>query len=107
MIDGEQGTVWIKVGTGYRGQSLRPLFFFVIEPGKIYEYRISLWETSTVFKAGHRIRLEVSSSNFPRYARNLNTGNHLGTSADMKIAEQTIHHDARHPSVLVLPVIPR
>ena len=79
----------------------------LIAPGKIYEYRISLWETSTVFKAGHRIRLEVSSSNFPRYARNLNTGNRLGTSAETKIAEQTIHHGVRYPSALVLPVIPR
>ena len=79
----------------------------LIEPGKIYEYRISLWETSTVFKAGHRVRLEISSSNFPRYARNLNTGNRLGTSAETKIAEQTIHHDGQYPSALVLPVIPR
>ena len=79
----------------------------LIEPGKIYEYRISLWETSTVFKAGHRIRLEISSSNFPRYARNLNTGNRLGASAETKIAEQTIHHDGQYPSALVLPVIPR
>ena len=77
-----------------------------IEPGEIYEYTISLWETSMVFKAGHRIRLEVSSSNFPRYARNLNTGLPLGTSDEMKEATQTVFHDARHASHLVLPIIP-
>ncbi len=55
-----------------------------IEPGKIYEYTISLWETSNVFKAGNRIRLEVTSSNFPRYARNQNTGLPLGTTPKSK-----------------------
>ncbi len=77
-----------------------------IEPGKIYEYAISLWATSNVFKAGHRIRVEVSSSDFPRYARNLNTGNRSGMSAEMLKARQTIHHSKQYPSRLVLPVIP-
>ena len=77
-----------------------------IEPGKVYEYSINLWETSNVFKAGHRIRLEVSSSDFPRYARNLNTGNRSGMSAEILKARQTIHHSKRYPSRLVLPVIP-
>lgn len=78
----------------------------LIEPGKIYEYEISLWETSNVFKKGHRIQLEIASSNFPRYVRNQNTGLPLGTSAETKIAEQTIYHDAEHPSQLILPIIP-
>jgi len=77
-----------------------------VEPGKVYEYTISLWETSNVFKAGHRIRLEVSSSNFPRYARNQNTGEPFGMSAETKIAEQTIYHNDQYPSQLILPVIP-
>ena len=77
-----------------------------IEPGKVYEYTVSLWETSNVFKAGHRIRLEVSSSDYPRYARNLNTGNRPGLSAEMVKARQTIYHNERYPSRLVLPVIP-
>jgi len=77
-----------------------------IEPGRVYEYSISLWETSQVFAKGHRIRLEVSSSNFPRYARNQNTGLPLGTSAEIKTASQTIFHDAKHPSHLILPLIP-
>jgi len=79
----------------------------LITPGKVYEYRISLWETSNVFKAGHRIRIEVSSSNFPRYARNLNTGKNFATDTEIKTAVQTIYHDRDHPSALVLPVIPR
>jgi putative CocE/NonD family hydrolase len=77
-----------------------------IEPGKVYEYSISLWETSQLFRAGHRIRLEVSSSNFPRYARNQNTGLPFGTSAEIKTADQTIFHDADRPSRLILPIIP-
>ena len=77
-----------------------------IEPGKVYEYTVSLWETSNVFKAGHRLRLEVSSSDFPRYARNLNTGKPSGLSAEIKRASQTIYHNERYPSRLVLPVIP-
>ena len=78
-----------------------------IEPGKIYEYSIDLWATSNLFKAGHRIRLYVSSSNFPRFDRNLNTGEPGGGSARMVKAQQRIYHDAQHPSALVLPVIPR
>lgn len=78
-----------------------------IEPGKIYKYTIDLWSTSNVFKAGHRIRVYVSSSNFPRFNRNLNTGEAtLGGSKSNK-AKQTIYHDAEHPSAIVLPVIPR
>jgi len=76
-----------------------------IKPGQIYGLTVSLWETSNVFKKGHRLRLEVSSSNFPRFARNQNTGLPFGTSAKMVKAEQTIYHDADHPSHLILPVI--
>jgi uncharacterized protein len=78
-----------------------------IEPGKIYEYDIDLWATSNLFKAGHRIRLAISSSNFPRFDRNLNTGEPaLGATRQLK-AQQKLYHDAAHPSALVLPVIPR
>jgi putative CocE/NonD family hydrolase len=78
-----------------------------IEPGKIYEYNIDLWATSNVFKAGHRIRLSISSSNFPRFNRNLNTGEPIRGSTRLVKATQTIYHDAEHSSALVLPVIPR
>lgn len=78
-----------------------------IEPGKIYKYTIDLWATANLFKAGHRIRLYVSSSNFPRFNRNLNTGEQNLGATTMQKATQTIYHDPAHPSALVLPVIPR
>lgn len=77
-----------------------------IVPGKVYEYAIDLWATSNVFKAGHIVRLYISSSNFPRFNRNLNTGEMIAGSARMIKASQKIYHDAKHPSALVLPVIP-
>ena len=75
------------------------------EPGKVYEYNIELRPTSNVFFAGHRLRVEISSSNFPRYDRNLNT-KILGGSAEMVTAKQTIYHNNKYPSCIVLPVIP-
>ena len=66
-----------------------------------------MWETSNVFKAGHRIRVDLTSSNFPRFDRNPNTGNRPGMDAEMQVADQTIFHDARRPSHINLPVIPR
>jgi putative CocE/NonD family hydrolase len=76
-----------------------------IHPHQAYEYRIELGNTATVFKAGHRIRLEVSSSNFPHYARNLNTGANPSTDASMQAALQKILHEPAHPSALELPVV--
>jgi putative CocE/NonD family hydrolase len=78
-----------------------------IVPGQVYEYKIDLWSTSNVFLKGHRIRLEVSSSNFPRFDRNLNTGKDASTDATMVKATNTIVHDEKHPSALILPVVPR
>jgi len=77
-----------------------------LTPGQIYKYTIDLWATANVFKAGHRIRLYISSSNFPRFNRNMNTGEDItGTSRSLK-AQQTIYHDRDHSSILILPVIP-
>ncbi len=76
-------------------------------PGEIYAFDIDMWVTSNVFLPGHRLRLEVSSSNFPRFDRNLNTGKSAANSAEMQAATQTIYHDADHPSHLLLPIIPR
>jgi putative CocE/NonD family hydrolase len=76
-------------------------------PEKVYEYTLDLWATSHVFKAGHRLRLEVSSSNFPRYDRNPNTGHEFGVDAELRTAQQTIFHDNRYPSHFILPMIPR
>lgn len=78
-----------------------------LEPGKIYEFKIDLWSTSNVFLKGHKIRLEVASSNFPRFDRNLNTGNDAASSSDLVKADITVYHDSAHPSALVLPVVPR
>jgi putative CocE/NonD family hydrolase len=78
----------------------------LLEPGKIYRYEISVGVTGNVFKQGHRIRLEISSSNFPLYDRNLNTGNPLGQDAELRPARQTILHSRAYPSHVVLPVIP-
>jgi putative CocE/NonD family hydrolase len=79
----------------------------LIEPGRVYEYTIDMWATSNTFLPGHRIRLEVSSSNFPRFDRNLNTGEDQATGTRMQKATQTVHHSERYPSHVVLPVIPK
>lgn len=78
----------------------------LIEPGKAYEYEIDLWATSNVFQAGHRIRLDITSSNFPRWDRNPNTGADFGADTEMAVARQTILHDPEHASYIVLPVVP-
>ena len=75
-------------------------------PGQVYALSIDLWATSNVFRPGHRIRLEVSSSNFPRFDRNLNTGELAANSDNWAGATNTILHDKEHPSALVLPVVP-
>lgn len=77
-----------------------------IEPGKVYKYSIDLGPTSNVFLKGHRIRVEISSSNFPRFDRNLNTGGNFATETTWVKADQTIHHSSEYPSCIVLPVIP-
>jgi putative CocE/NonD family hydrolase len=78
-----------------------------LTPGQVYEYKIDLWSTSNVFLKGHRIRLEVSSSNFPRFDRNLNSGKRAADSSESVKATNTILHDGEHPSVLMLPVVPQ
>jgi putative CocE/NonD family hydrolase len=87
----------------WRNASPMPEF---LEPGRVYRYEIDLWATSNVFLPGHRIRLEVSSSNFPRLDRNLNTDKPFGTDDEIRKATQTIYHDADHPSHIALPIIP-
>jgi len=74
-------------------------------PGEIYEFSIVPYPIGNVFKAGHRIRVDISSSNFPRFDVNPNTGEPLGLSNRLATADQTIYHDAAHPSHIVLPVI--
>ena len=77
-----------------------------IVPGRIYAYAIDLWATSHLVRSGHRLRIEISSSNFPRFDRNLNTGAPIGQGVRLETARQEIHHSTNHPSHVVLPVIP-
>jgi hypothetical protein len=79
----------------------------LLEPGKVYEYDIDLWATSNVFLPWHRIRVEVSSSNFPRFDHNLNTGEDPVTGTRMEKAQQTVYHSAQYSSYILLPIIPR
>jgi putative CocE/NonD family hydrolase len=78
----------------------------LIQPGKTYRYGIDLWVTSNAFLPSHKIRVEISSSNFPRFDRNLNTPEPVGTGTKMLKATQIVYHDREHPSHILLPVIP-
>jgi uncharacterized protein len=78
----------------------------LMNPGQIYQFKIDLWATSNVFRKGHLLRVEISSSNFPRFDRNLNTGENAAFAVNLISATNTVYHDADHPSVLVLSVVP-
>ena len=78
----------------------------LIGPGQVYEFTIDLWATSNVFKKGHAIRIEVSSSNFPRFDRNCNTGEPIGSDSSFLSALQTVHHTSEYPSHVTLSVVP-
>jgi hypothetical protein len=88
--------------TRYRNSQERPE---LMNPGQIYKLTIDLWSTSNVFLKGHSLRLEVSSSNFPRFDRNLNTGATQASAQKYVSATNTIYHDAEHPSALILPMV--
>ena len=79
-----------------------------IEPGQVYEYTLRFWRgTGNVFAKGHRIRVEVSSSYYPYYLRNLNTGaDNVALETEVVVARQKVFHDKEHPSHIVLPLIP-
>ncbi len=78
----------------------------LMEPGTVYEFTIKLYPTSNVFRKGHRIRVDISSSNFPRFDVNPNTGEPLNDNQGVLVATNTIYHDRGHPSHIVLPIIP-
>jgi putative CocE/NonD family hydrolase len=86
----------------YRDSQEKPT---MLNPGEAYKLNIDLWSTSNVFLKGHMLRLEVSSSNFPRFDRNMNTGEDQATAQKWLPATNLIYHDAAHPSALVLPVV--
>lgn len=88
----------------FRTSTAQPSF---LKPGKTYRFDIDLWATSHVVKIGHSIRLEISSSNFPRFDRNPNTGAVLGIDSEMVEAQQAVQHSNAFPSHITLPVIPR
>ena len=79
----------------------------LLQPGAVTEFTIDLWATSHVFLPGHRVRVDISSSNFPRFDRNLNTGGDQASGSRFQAASQTVFHDSRYPSHVLLPVIPR
>jgi uncharacterized protein len=80
-----------------------------LEPGRVYELHLDLWATANVFRAGHRLRLDISSSNFPRFDRNTNSGGTIATDTEKDIhqAVNRVYHDASHPSHVILPIIDR
>ena len=87
----------------YRNSQEKPE---LANPHDVYHVSVDLWATSNVFLAGHRLRLEVSSSNFPRFDRNLNTGEEQARGTHMVKATNVIYHDKARPSALVVPVVP-
>jgi len=90
-----------------RGGAFNGSRLSIIEPGRTYEYQIRFWRaTGNLFKKGHQIRVEISSSYYPYYLRNLNTGaDNIGIETRMIVANQQVFHDATHPSSIVLPLI--
>jgi uncharacterized protein len=98
----------LNVGDGivrarYRNGPMTPE---MLERGKVYELTIELYPTSLVFQRGHRVRLDVSSSNFPRFDVNPNTGEPLNDHRSSRVAENSIYLDPAHPSHILLPVVP-
>jgi uncharacterized protein len=94
----EDGIIRARFRDSLRRESL-------MEPGKIYEFTINLYPTSNVFAKGHRIRVDISSSNFPRFDVNPNTGEPLNDNHGVLAATNTIYHERAHPSRIVLPII--
>ncbi len=87
----------------YRNSQEKPE---LAKPGETYHVTVDLWATSNVFLAGHKLRLEISSSNFPRFDRNLNTGEEQAAGTRMSKAANVVFHDNVHPSALLLPLVP-
>ena len=108
LMDVSSEDDWLLLQDGivrarYRQGVARPQ---LLTPGQVERYEIDLWFTSCEFQPGHRIGLAISSSNFPRFSRNLNTGGDNEREARFVQARQTIYHDAARPSHVVLPVVP-
>jgi putative CocE/NonD family hydrolase len=78
----------------------------LMKPGEVYPIMIEMYPTSLVFQRGHRIRVDISSSNFPHFDINPNTGEPLNNNRRWAMADNAIYHDATHPSHILLPVVP-
>jgi putative CocE/NonD family hydrolase len=78
----------------------------LMNPNQVYKFAIDMWATSNVFRKGHRLRVEISSSNFPRFDRNMNDGDDSASARKGVPAKNSVYHDMEHPSALVLPVVP-
>jgi putative CocE/NonD family hydrolase len=77
-----------------------------MNPAQTYKFTLDLSSTSNVFRKGHRLRLEIGSSNFPRFDRDLNTGEESASARKSVRATNSVYHDAEQPSVLILPIVP-
>jgi len=102
------GTAWIIGDTilraRYRDGYVEPV---LMQPGTVYTLKPTPIATSIQFGKGHRIRVEVTSSNFPKFARNLNTGGPNETESEAVVADNAVHHSADHASYIELPVVKR
>lgn len=97
-INLSEGIVRARFRNSYRTPSL-------LETDQVYLFQIDLWSTANRFRPGHRIRVDITSSNFPHFDRNPNTGHTFGRDAEVRVARQKIFHDPRHSSHIVLPVV--
>ena len=91
------------IRASYRDTTTRSL----LTPNRVYPLRLTNLLTANTFKKGHRIRVYLSTTFFPHFSRNLHTGELETTSARMRTARITVHHDTRYPSMIILPVLPR
>ena len=96
-----EGVIRARYRDSIEGESVE-----LLEPGEVAEYRIRCYPAANLFRRGHRVRLDVTSSSFPRFSRNLNTGEDVGTGTRMQVAHQSVLHTSRYPSHVLLPVIP-
>jgi hypothetical protein len=102
--DGQAKILLEGIIRGRFNQSFREEHLLI--PQQVYNFYVDLWSTSNVFLKGHKIRIEVSSSNFPKYDRNPNTGDPFGRGTRLLVAHQIVLHDREHPSHIILPIVP-
>jgi putative CocE/NonD family hydrolase len=97
----------LNVGDGIRRARFRDSLTAekLMQPGATYPISIQLYPTSNVFKRHHRIRVDISSSNFPRFDINPNTGEPLNDNRQVETAINTVYHDATRPSLIILPIV--